>query len=148
MFHISGMALILVSKFFIFLTNLLPLCLCYWKLCSKKKKTPPNYYNLSLQKKSHTYRNKSHNVFSSHANECFLFFCPIFSALREACIKFSTRETSCKVCGGWTAEGRAPSSLSPTQCYLAKHPQTKLDPKPSCDEPCWIFQICMNCANC
>lgn len=40
MFHISGMALILVSKFFIFLTNLLPLCLCYWKLCIKKKKHP------------------------------------------------------------------------------------------------------------
>lgn len=113
--------------------------LLLWKNSQQEKRTPPNYYKLSLQKKSHMYRNKSHNVFSSHANECLFFFfsVPYLVHSERHAQKFLPGRPS-----AWFVE----AAPSPTHCSLAQHPQTKLDPKHSCYAPSWIFQICMNCA--
>lgn len=91
--------------------NLPPLCFCYEKLHSKKKEYPPTITGWACRK-SPTLIGTNPIIFSVPMQmSAFSFSCPIFSALREACTKVYTRETQCMVCGGQTAEGRAPPPL-------------------------------------
>jgi len=112
MFRVSGMALILVSKLFIFLTNLIPLVLFLFKtLCSSKNKTKPNPSTCWAYRKRHTLQGINPTMFSVPRQTCvFCLFAPHLGAGTPRGIHKGFQH---KFHGEPKVQGRAPSSLPP-----------------------------------